>query len=418
LSQFPRKLAGGIFGRRMISSMQSPPYRLFFIGSIGQIAAMCTQMMVNPLLMYRLTGSSALLGISSLIGALPTIVIGLFGGALADRFQKKKILVICFSLIALISLAIALALDTGRLSREVTGSWWILMAANFLQGCVMGLMMPSLMAIVPETVSRENLMNAVALNNFQFSVLSMLMPSLAGIMVDHLGFESNFYMITGLYLFGAIFIFFIPLNKKVTYQRGQILTNITNGFKYIRSNYSVMYLLLITMAMIVLSMPFQNLLPLFTDGIFKVGATGLGLLLSLGGVGGLIGALAVALLPNRKRGLIFLLSGLLSGTGLIAFSFSPVWGFSLIMMLIVGLAGALRGTLANTLLQSYTEAQYMGRVMSLTHIQFGFMAIFTFFAGMAAETIQVQWVVGIMAITLTLISVAVLVGNKRIRGLE
>jgi predicted MFS family arabinose efflux permease len=398
--------------------MQSPPYRFFFLGSIGQIAAMCMQMMVNPLLMYRLTGSSALLGISSLMGALPTIIIGLFGGALADRFQKKKILVICFSLVAVISLAIALALDTGRLSREVAGSWWILMAANFLQGCVMGFMMPSLMAIVPETVKRENLMNAIALNNLQYSVLSMLMPSLAGIMVDHLGFESTFYMVSGLYVFGAIFIFFIPLNTQVTYQRGQIFSNISNGLKYIRSNYAVMYLLLITMAMIVLSMPFQNLLPLFTDGIFKVGATGLGLLLSLGGVGGLVGSLAIAILPNRRRGLVFLLSGLLSGMGLIAFSFSPIWGFSLIMMLFVGLAGAVRGTLANTLLQSYTEAQYMGRVMSLNHIQFGFMAIFTFFAGVAAESIQVQWVVGGMALVLTLISLAVLIGNKRIRRLE
>jgi predicted MFS family arabinose efflux permease len=414
----PNQTSGGLFGRRMIGSLQSPAYRFFFFGSIGQIAAMIMQMMVNPLLIYRLTGSSALLGINSLIGALPTIIIGLFGGALADRLQKKYILVTCFSLIALITLAVGLALNTGRISKDVAGSWWILMAANFIQGCVMGFMMPALMAIVPETVKHEQLMNAVALNNLQMSVLSIIIPSITGLMIDHLGFESTYYATSGFYLFAVVFFFLIPKNRQVTYQGGQILSNISNGFKYIRGNHTVMYLLLITMAMIILSMPFQNLLPLFTDGIFKVGATGLGLLMSLSGAGGLAGSLAIAILPNRKRGIVLLFSGLVSGIGLIAFAFSPIWGLSLIIMLFIGLASAVRGTLSNTLLQSYTEAPYMGRVMSLTHIQFGFMAIFTFFAGLAAAKIPVQWVIGSMAIVLTVISLMVLIANKRIRSLE
>jgi MFS family permease len=418
MNDSPAKLTGGMFGHRMISSLQSPSYRLFFLGSIGQIAAMIMQMMVNPLLIYRLTGSSALLGISSLIGALPTIVIGLFGGALADRLQKKYILVTCFSVLALIALLIGIALDTGRLSRNVAGSWWILMAANFIQGCVMGFMMPALMAIVTETVKRENLMNAVALNNLQMSIVSLIIPSVAGLMIDHLGFGSTFYAGAGCYVFAIVFFFFIPKNKQVTYQSGQILSNISNGFKYIRGNYTVMCLLLITLAIIVLSMPFQNLLPLFTDGIFKVGATGLGLLMSLAGAGGLAGSLAIAVLPNRKRGLVLLISGLLSGVGVIFFAFSPIWGLSLIIMLFIGLASALRGTLSNTLLQSYTEAPFMGRVMSLTHVQFGFMAICTFFAGITAEVIPVQWVVGGMAFILTIITLLTLILNKRIRSLE
>jgi predicted MFS family arabinose efflux permease len=408
----------GAFGHRMISSLQSPSYRLFFLGSLGQIAAMSMQMMVGPLLMYRLTGSSALLGISSLIGAFPTIGIGLFGGALADRLQKKYILVTCFLVIALISLAIAISLETGRLSRDVAGSWWILMVANFLQGCVMGFMMPSLMAIVPETVKREQLMNAIALNNLQMSVLSFIIPSVAGLMIDNLGFGSTYFAISGFYIFGMVLFLFIPKNKQVTYQSGQIFSNITNGLKYIQSNHTILYLLLFSLAMVILSMPFQNLLPLFTDGIFNVGATGLGLLMSLGGAGGLAGSLAIAMLPNRKRGIVFLFSGLLSGATLVAFSFSPIWGLSLIIMLFLGLASAIRGTLTNTLLQSYTEAAYMGRVMSLNHVQFGIMAIFTFFAGIAAEAIPVQWVVGGMALMLTVISLVVLISNKRLRSLE
>ncbi len=418
MNSAPVKPVSGAFGHRMTISFQSPAYRYFFIGSIGQITAMFIQMMAGPLLIYRLTGSSALLGVNALVGALPTIVIGLFGGALADRLQKKYILMTCFGLIALISLFLAFWLDTGRLSRDVAGSWWILMAANFLQGCVMGFMMPALMAIVPETVKREHLMNAIALNNLEMSVISLLSPGIAGIMIDQLGFESIFYAVTGAYVFAMVFFFLIPRNQQVTHHKGQIFSNITNGFKYIRGNPTVMILLVITMAMVLLSMPFQNLLPLFTDGIFNVGATGLGLLMSLGGAGGLAGSFAIAVLPNKKRGLLLLLSGLLSGAGIILFAFSPVWGFSLVIMIVVGLAGALRGVLSNTLLQTYTEGPYMGRVMSLTHMQFGFMAIVTFLAGVLAERIMVQWVVGGMAMILMVFILAVWLGSARIRSLE
>ncbi|HSW57513.1 MAG TPA: MFS transporter [Dehalococcoidales bacterium] len=418
MSNLPVKPSGGIFGHRMLVSFQSQAYRYFFIGSIGQIVAMVIQMMVTPLLIYRLTGSSALLGINALVGALPSIVIGLFGGAIADRLPKKFILIACFGLTALITLAIAIFLDTGHLSREVEGSWWILMVANFFQGCVMGFMMPALMALVPETVKREHLMNAIALNNLEMSVIGLISPSIAGIMIDRLGFESIFYTVTGAYLFAIIFFWLIPINKQATYQRGQILSNITNGLKYIRSNRTIFLLLIFIMAMVILSMPFQNLLPLFTDGIFNVGATGLGLLMSLGGAGGLAGSLAIALLPNRKRGLLLLFSGLLSAAGIILFAFSPAWGFSLTIMVLVGLAGSLRGVLSNTLLQTYTDAPYMGRVMSLTHVQFGFMAVVTFLAGLLAERIMVQWVVGGMGIILVIITLVAWLGSKRIYRLN
>jgi len=136
------------------------------------------------------------------------------------------------------------------------------MAANFIQGCIMGLTMPSLMAIVTETVECKDLMNAVALNNLQMNVSGMLMPSLAGVMIDHMGFESTYYAIAGFYVLAAAYFFFIPKNTQVNYQRGQILANIKNGLKYIGGNRTVLYLLLASLAMIVLAMPYQNLLPL------------------------------------------------------------------------------------------------------------------------------------------------------------
>jgi MFS family permease len=402
----------------MISSLQSPGYRLVLFGSLFQMAAMNMQMVTNPYLIFRLTESPALLGIMSLAGAVPSIVVALFGGAIADRIQKKSILVGCFIFMALIALGIALALDSGQLSKAHAGSWWILMVASVVQGIVMGLMMPSLMAIVPEVVTRKQLMNAVALNNLSMSGLSLVIPSVAGVMIDKIGFESIYYSMAGLYAVGTIFFFLLPRFQRVSSGGGQIVENITNGFKYIQQNPTILLILVFTLIVVVLAMPFQQFLPIYVDDILHVGATGLGLLMSLSGVGSLVASLALTALPSRKRGLLLVISGLITGAALSVFAFSSLWGLSLILMIFIGLASALRGTIGNTLLQSYTDAAYMGRVLSLTFIQFSIMSVFTFLVGILAEAVNIQWIIGVMAMVLFAVSLGVLVSNRRLRQLE
>ena len=128
--------------------------------------AMNMQMIVRSLLLYRLTGSAAVLGLVTLFHAFPMVFLSLFGGVIADRFSKKHVLIIGHVCLSFIAIAIALFLDFGYLSAENPGSWRILLPASLIQGIVVGLVMPSRQSIIPELVGGELLMNAVALNVF------------------------------------------------------------------------------------------------------------------------------------------------------------------------------------------------------------------------------------------------------------
>lgn len=410
-----RKSSGGI---RTFRSLKNPVYRLYFIGMLGQFASMNMQMVTGSLLLYRLTDSAVLLGTMSLVVAVPMIFLSLFGGAIADRFQKKQILVLGLASSAVVSLGIALALATGILSKENADSWWILMVSALLQGTIMGLMMPARQAIIPEIVSRDQVMNAVALNTLGINVLRFLAPGVAGFLIDAFDFKAVYYAMTGMNVWAVIFILFVPPTGRLTAHEGNIIADIQAGFRYIFSEKTILYILFFTLIIVVFSMPYQQLLPIFVDDILEVGATGMGVLLSVSGAGAMVGSIIVASLPNKKRGVILLISGLISGLALICFSFSNSWGLSLAFMVFVGLAQTGRMTMSNTLLQSYVEREYMGRVMSVFNIEWGLVSLGTFAAGLMAEAINVQWVIAGFALILTILSVLSLSFVPRLRKLD
>jgi len=399
-------------------SFKNPIYRLFYGGMMGQMAAMNMQMLARSLLIWRLTGSAALLGAMSLANALPMLFLSLFGGAIADRVQKKYVLLIGQAGSAIISLGIALSLSLGYLSPERAGSWWILIVASLFQGTIMGLMMPSRQAIIREIVSGEDLMNAISLNTMGMNALRLFAPALTGFLIDAFDFQAVYYAMTGMYFMAVVFIAFMPRTSTITTRDRNALADIKEGINYIRHETTIILILLFTLAAVILSMPYMLLMPIFADDILKVGATGMGILMSVSGVGAIIGSVALASLPNKKRGLMLIVSALILGAALVGFSFSTSWYLSLGLLAIVGLGQTGRMTLANTLLQYYTEDEYRGRVMSIYIMEFGLTSFATFAAGVLTETIGVQWAVGGFAIVLVFLSILALPFVPRLRRLD
>jgi MFS transporter, DHA1 family, staphyloferrin A biosynthesis exporter len=406
------------FGLKTFSSLRTPGYRLFFFGMLGQFAAVNMQMIANSLLIYRLTGSSALLGTMSLANAIPMLILSLFGGAIADRVQKKRLLIISLVCSAIISFGTAMALHTGILSKENEGSWWILVFISALQGTILGITMPARQALIPELVSRDQAMNAVALNMLGMNVLSLAAPAVAGFLIDAFDFQAVYFTMAGLNIYAIIFMLFIRHTSRISAHSTNILGDVKKGFNYIRHDRTILLVLGFTLFVVVLSMPYQQLLPIYVDKILNVGATGLGVLSSVSGAGALVGSLLIAALPNKRRGLVLLIGGLVSGASLIAFAFSSVWTLSLVFIIFVGLGSTIRGTISGALLQSYTESGYMGRVMSVFMMQWGIVSLCTFMAGMMAEVFPVQWVVGGFAMVLIFITILSYAFSPRLRKLE
>jgi MFS family permease len=403
---------------RTFSSLKNRAFRIYYVGMIGQWSSMNMQIVARSLLIYRISDSGAILGLSALANAIPTIIFSLYGGALADRVQKRDILLYGMIGSMFVSLAVALSLMMGYLSESIPNSWWILVVTATIQGTIMGLMMPSRQAIIAEMVDREQVMNAVSLNMMGMNSFRILAPAATGFIIEAYDFTSVYYISAAMYAVGSVCMFILPRTTQQFSQGANALADILDGFKYIRREKTMMLVLVATIAVMICGIPFMQLMPMITEDILKVGASGMGILLSVSGAGAIVGSLILASLPNKKRGTIMLISGIIMGLALVGFAFSRWWLISILVVIFIGLGQSGQRTAGNSLAQNYTEPEYRGRVMSFMMMGIGFSSLGTFFAGILAEAIGIQWSIGGLAVILVVASLALLILTPRLRKLE
>jgi MFS family permease len=399
-------------------SLRNPVFRIYFIGMVGQWVSMNMQIVARSLLIYRISDSGAILGLASLANAIPMILISLWGGAIADRLQKKSILFFSMAGSALVSLAVAVTLTTGVLSPAREDSWWILIVTAVIQGIIMGLMMPSRQSIISEIVERNEVLNAVSLNMMGMNTFRILGPAAAGFLVDAFDFQSVYYISGGMYGLAAVCMGLMPKTKAMIMQGESALQDIVDGVKYIRQRKTIMLILIATLFVMVCGMPLMQLMPMITDDILHVGASGMGILLSVSGIGAITSSVVLASIPSRKRGIIMLTGGIIMGTALIVLAFSKWWAISLAVVIFVGLGQTVHRASGNSLIQNYTEPEYRGRVMSFMMMGIGFSSLGTFFAGLLAESIGIQWSIGGLALLLVIVSAMLFVMTGRLRNLD
>ena len=376
------------------------------------------QMFMRGWLVFELTGSFAALGIMSLANGIAGLVPALFGGVFADRVrQKKHVVQIGQGLNAIIVLVVGtlIAMDLLRFSH--------LVVAALCQGAVMNTMMPSRQALTPEILGMERLMNAIALNTMGMNAARLLMPGFAGWLVGALGDGggiSAYFMMAGLYASSILALLKVRVQDRIAPVGGEVpaLRELTAGFRYVWKAPTIRMLLLCHFFMALFSMTYFMLLPGFAKEVLNTGPGRLGLLTSISGVGSLIGSLIIASLPSRRRGLILLLSSLLLGVGLVAFSISTSFWLSVGILAIVGLGQAGRMSLSNVLVQAYVEDEYRGRVMSIYMMEFSLMGVGIFFIGLLANVIGPQIAVGASAVALAITSVLLLVFLPAYRELD
>jgi MFS family permease len=403
---------------RTFNSFKNPWYRLYYAGMLGQMISMNMQMMTRSLLIYRMTQSASILGAMSLFAAIPMLCLSLVGGVIADRVQKKYVMIAGQTLSAIVSLGVAISLTLGFVGVDKPDSWWVLGIASVAQGTIMGLMMPSRQAILPELVGEEDLMNAISLNTMGMNLFRLFAPALSGVLIDSIGFEAVYYVTSGTYLSSVFFIAFLPLTSTMTIEGGGAFSQIKQGLKYIRQQKIILTVLGLTLVAVVLSNPFTQLMPVFTETVLGVGATELGILMSASGVGAIVCSFILASLPNRKRGFMMLVGYIILGAALSGFAFSKVWGLSLGLIIIVGFGQMGMMALSNTLIQYYVEDEYRGRVMSILLMQFGLTSFSTFLAGVLIEGIGPQWAIGGLAMLLLVMAIGAFMFLPRIRNLD
>lgn len=400
---------------KTFSSFKNPVFDLYYSSNLCQQAAQNMQQMTRSLLVYRITGSAATLGLVSLAGAVPHILTSLFGGVVADRVQKKYVLLIGMGAFSLVALSVAILLTTGYLNKS---TWWILAVNSALQSAIMGLIVPARSAMIREIVGREGLMNAVALNTMGTNGWRLLAPAASGFLIDAFGFEANFYIMAGLYALGTILMVFMPRTSIKTASHKNAMEELKEGFKYIRGERDLMFILAFNLLAVVLAMPYQQMMPVFVDDVLKVGAKGMGILISVSGIGALVGSVIIASLPSKRRGKLLLVGTLILGISIMVFSFSKSWALSLGVMVVLGLGQTARMTLSNTLAQHYTKDEYRGRVMGVYDMEMALNSFSVYGAGVLTAAIGVQLTIGGFAGVLVLVCLASLLFVPRMRRLE
>ncbi|MEK9591673.1 MAG: MFS transporter [Gammaproteobacteria bacterium] len=383
-------------------------YRWFFAALCGNFAAMNIQMFIRGWLVFEITGSYEKLGWMTAAGGLVGLVAAPLGGVVADRVkQKKTILQLAGIANALITLGIAALIFQGILVFEH------LLISSILQGLVMNAMMPARQAFTKDVVGLDRLTNAIALSTSGMNTARLLLPGLAGGLVAALGGGGGnidpakwvYLTMAALYVWSASVITLIQVEDRAPddESQGSILSDLSSGFKYVLRTPIIAMLLGCNFLMVFFSLTYFMLLPGFAKDVLNAGPDDLGLLISLSGIGSLLGSLYVASFGNRKRARLLLIGGLLMGVSLLGFAWSTHFWLSIVLLTVVGFGQASRMSLSNVLIQSYVDDDFRGRVMSIYMLEMAFLSIAIYPISLFADYFGPQWAVGLSAMGLVLL---------------
>ena len=400
--------------RYTFSSLQNRNFLYLWLGMLAMFCGMQMQMMVRIYLVYDITDSSAtLLGVVSAASALPMLALAPFGGAIADRVDRKRVIQLAQAGAALIALLVGLAITTGIIN------WYYLLAAGVVHGSLFAFMMPARQAIIPQLVRRDQISNAMALNAAVMSGMVLVAPPIAGVIYAFADADIVYYTICGLVLVAIFLVSLIPSTEgQPAKARAPMVKEIAAGLSYIRRSPLVMVLLLMGLVTTLLVQPFRFLLPVFVVDLYQRGPDSMGLLVGLMGAGALVGSLFVASLGRWMRGILVIAGSFMSGIALLLLALFPFYLAAAALMILLGLGDAGRRTLNQSLIMEQVDDQYRGRVMSIFMMNFGLMPLGVLPAGLIADTLGGQAAIGILAGLLLAITAVVMLTQKRLRQLS
>ena len=399
--------------RNSFSSLSNRQYLYLWIGQLLIMGGMQMQMLTRGYLVYDLTGSASLLGIVNAGSAFPMLGLVLFGGVIADRFDRKRIIQAGQVAAALIALVIGISITTE------TVTWYHLLAASVLQGGMFAIMGPARQAIIPQLVGKNQLTNAMALNAAAMSATTLVAPAIAGTIYAFLGPAPVYYVITGFVLVAVAFTSLIHRADGAPRKpNARMLTDIKAGISYVRVSPLVLTLLLIGLVTTILAIPFRFLMPVFVVDIYQRGPDAMGLMTAVMGGGSLVGALYIASLGRRNRGLILIGASFASGVALALVAAFPYYLWAVGFMLLLGLGDAGRRALNQALIMEVSEDQYRGRVMSIFMMNFGLMPLAVLPVGFVADEWGGQVAIGILAVLLIVTAFIILATARQLRELQ
>jgi MFS transporter, DHA1 family, staphyloferrin A biosynthesis exporter len=385
-----RLLAARLRWPTSLASLRHRNYRLLWAGTAMTQTGQWAQQVATGWLVLDMTGSGFYLGLAGFLRSIPQLFFSIPGGILADRMDRRKLLGTCQAISAVLTLVLAVLVASGR--AEV----WQVLVLTFVIGSAMSLVFPVRQTLVSNAVPRADLANAVALNSAGLNVTRTVGPAAAGALIVSVGVPICFFLqAIGLFFsyWTSIAMRFPP--RETSPSRASPTADLVEGWRYIRATPTVSGLLLTAMIPTALGMPYMALLPMFARDL-EIGAGGLGLLMTVMGIGSIVGSIAFTAAGDfsRKGRVMLLCAGAFGGT-LICLALSGTLALALASLLGAGFTSAVYQATNQTLLQSIVPDGLRGRVISAYNLTWGMMPLGTLPLGWLADYTGAPFAVGV-----------------------
>jgi predicted MFS family arabinose efflux permease len=375
--------------RRVFKAFQYRDFRLMWIGACTSSIGTWMQIVAQGWLVYRLSHSAFLLALDQFLGGIPIFLFSLIGGVIADRVERRKILLgsqyVQMTTAALLTILVA----TGRVHV------WHILCLSFVSGFAQAFGGPAYQALIPTLVEKDDMPNAIALNSIQFNVAVMVGPALAGQTLARLGEKWCFGLNALSFLAPIISLSLISARFLPVKTTQTMFASLKQGIEFARKQNSMEALIVLAFCMTALSMPMRTYIPVFVKDIFHRGPETYGNLLALMGMGSIFGSLAIATAGNMKRkGRVALLALALLGAGITGFALSQSLPLSETFLVVVGASMMAVFATVNSLVQLITTNEMRGRVMSVYN--------FAFRGGMPMGNLLSGWLVPVFTAPIVL----------------
>jgi predicted MFS family arabinose efflux permease len=399
--------------RRVFKAFQYRDFRLMWFGACTSSIGTWMQIVAQGWLIYRLSHSAFLLALDQFLGGIPIFLFSLIGGVVADRVERRKILLGSQYVQMATAGILTILVTTGRVHV------WHILCLSFVSGFAQAFGGPAYQALIPTLVEKEDMPNAIALNSIQFNVAVMVGPALAGQALAKLGEKWCFGLNALSFLAPIISLSIISARFLPVKTTESMLNSLKQGIHFARKQGSMEALIVLAFCMTALGMPMRTYIPVFVKDIFRRGPETYGNLLALMGVGSILGSLAIASAGNmRRKGIVALVALMFLGAGISGFAFSKSLPLSGALLVLVGASMMAVFATVNSLVQLITTNEMRGRVMSVYNFAFrGGMPMGNLLSGWLVPVFTAPVVVGFNGILLILLALYFLFVQRRLAAL-
>jgi MFS family permease len=412
--QATRETNSGIVRESRLGVLRNRNFTVLWAGVIVSNGGSWMQIVAQGYLVYQLSGSPFLLGLVGMARAVPMIVLPPFGGVVADRVERLKLLKFTQGASFLVAFIQGVIVSLGIVTI------WQLALIGFIAGAVNAFDQPSRQALLPDLVPREHLSKAIALNSSAWQGSALFGPTLAGVTIAAVGVAGAFYANAVSFLAVLIALFFIRGIPKRTAagSRRAVAGDLLAGLKFAQSVSLIWVLLIMATVTSIFGRSFQQLLPVFALDVFHRGGLGLGVLYAAPGAGTIAGAVAMAVLRDTQaKGRVFLVGTLLFSATIVFFALNRSFPVGLVLLFGSGVASIVFSSLMTTMIQLEAPDDMRGRIMSLVTVTMqGFTPIGALLTGAMASRLGTPEAVAASAFVVGAAAVATFVWAPQIRN--